>query len=174
MLKRMILCGAVAALLAVTAPAFHAQAQGFMLDPTKKQSNTTGGSREAKPAYKGGVVVPYVPQNSKNSYGSRTNYRQQAKKPTGPINYGTVRERAGQSVSPGLYGTNVGLSPEDKAQNERMARIKAHQEKSKAKSAARTKSYIEKRAAERQAMLEAKRNAETYGGSKTDVKKTAR
>ena len=168
MLKRLILCGAVAALLAGTAPVLHAQAQGFMLDPTNSGSKTTGSSREAQPAYKGGVLVPYAAPNSQNSY-TRPNYRQQEQKPPAPISYGVTKGRAGQAVSPGLYGTDVGLSPEEKAQNDRMARIKAHQAKRKAESSARNQAYNEKRAAEREAMLEAQKEADAYGNPDADV-----
>jgi len=161
MLKKAILCGAVAALLAGAAPMLQAQAQGFMLDPTNSSSNR-GGSREAQPAYKGGVLIPHVPQN-KNNYGSATRYRQQEQQQTGPIGYGNIRDRAGQSD---LYGKNIGLSPKDKAQNERMARIKAYQDKRKAENAVRSKEYQEKRAAERQAMLAAQKEKEAYKDSK--------
>lgn len=160
MFKKIILCGAVTAFLVCTAPILYAQAQGFMLDPNNRSGQA---SRDAKPAYKGGVVVS--PGNSKDSYGSQTRYRQQDRQPTGPISYGTQKQRAGQSGSSGLYyGNNAGLSPEENAQQERMARIKAYQAKNKAKSAARIEEYNAKRMAERQAMLAAREEHDKRNG----------
>ena len=169
MLKKVLLCGAVAALLAGTAPVLQAQAQGFVLDPTNSRSNTSS-SRDAQPAYKGGVLVPYAPSDS-SAYGGRTRYRQQQQQPTGPIGYGNPKDRAGASVSPGLYGKNVGLSPEDSAQKERMDRIKSYKDKRKAENAVRYKEYNEKRMAERQAMLEAQKERDAYKNSKLDPNK---
>lgn len=167
MLKQIILCGAFAALLVGMLSIPGAQAQGFILDPNNSRKNA-GSSRDAQPAYKGGVVVPYVSQDSKGAYGSQSSYRRQEQKTTQPIGYGTMRERAGQAVSPGIYGKDVGLNPEEKAQKDRMARIKAHQEKRKAENAVRAQAYREKRAAERQAMLEAEQAGEkSYGGGNT-------
>ena len=172
MLRKMIICGAVAALLAGMTPVLSTPAQGFVLDPTNSSKNAQG-SREAQPAYKGGVVVPYSDSN-RGQYGTynRTPTRtRQPAQPTGPIGYGTMKQRAGQAVSPGLYGNNVGLSPEEQAQQERLARMKAFKDKRKAENAVRAKEYNDKRAAKRQAMMEAS-SEEGRRNSRSDVNRT--
>ncbi|TNE30688.1 MAG: hypothetical protein EP349_04930, partial [Alphaproteobacteria bacterium] len=95
MVKKAILCGAVAVLLAGTAPMLGAKAQSFVLDPNKTTSQS---SRDAKPVYGGGVVVPYNADNNRSQYGSynrsQTRTRQQQQQ-TGPISYGAPRDNKG-------------------------------------------------------------------------------
>lgn len=158
MLKKAILCGAVAALLAGVAPVLSAKAQSFVLDPNKASGQS---SRDAKPIYKGGVVVPYNPESSSRSqYGNynRTQTRtRQQQQPTGPISYGAAQDKKG---SVGNIYTGYATPEEEKTGRTRTpdheARLLAHRERQKARVAEREQKMRERRAAQEEAMVRAK------------------
>lgn len=155
MLRKTILCGAVAMLIAGTVSVLSVNAQSFVLDP----NNTSQQSREAKPAYKGGVVVPYNPENNRTQYGSykrtQTQTRQLQQK-TGPISYGAVQSKKG--VAGNIY--NGYSNPEDEKTSrirtpDHEARLLAYRERQKANAIKREQKMRERRTAETEAMQRA-------------------
>ena len=159
MLKKAVFCGAMVVLLAGAMPVSKAKAQSFVLDP----NNTSGqSSRDAKPAYKGGVVVPYNPDSGRSNYNRRQarTSQQQQQQQTGPISYGAVRNRNGSTGD--IY--NGYNNPE--GENARRVRTPDHEERLQAHRA-RQKARAEKREQEARArgaaqMEEMRRAKEEY------------
>lgn len=165
MLKKMVLCGAVALLLIGAVSVSDMKAQSFVLDPNNTTSNN---SRDVKPAYKGGVVVPYNPDNG-GQYG-HYNQTQRTRSPqqqqTGPISYGVVRDSGRTGNIYNGYGVN---QPEQERTGrtrapDHEARYQALKERQKARDAERTKKMQERAAAQKEAMLRAKEEYEARNG----------
>jgi hypothetical protein len=163
MVKKAILCGAVAVLLAGTAPVLSAKAQSFVLDPNNNAPRQY--SRDAKPAYGGGVIVPYNPDSSRSSYQrSQTRTRQQQQQ-TGPISYGAPRDNKGGAGS--IYN-GYSNSEEEKAARKRTpdheARLLAYRERQKAHKIEREQKIRERAAAQEEAMARAKEEYDARNG----------
>lgn len=167
MVKNAILCSAVAVLLAGTAPVLSAKAQSFVLDPNKTSSQS---SREAKPVYGGGVVVPYNPDSGRSQYGSynrsQTRTRQQQQQQTGPISYGAPRDNKGGA---GNIYNGYNNPEEDKTARKRTpdheARLLAYRERQKAHKLEREQKIRERAAAQAEAMARAKEEYDARNGN---------
>lgn len=166
MLKKSMLCGAMALFLSAAPHALPAQAQGFILksDSNNGSSATSrrGTTTRATPAYKGGVTVPFNPdERSKAAQRRYDNYnsynRQRAvqrKTNSAPIPYGRSTSK---TSGPGYL---AGKNPEDMTPEEiRQMRKKEYQERRAAKNEKKRMQYEQRKHNEK--MAESRKKVET-------------